>query len=72
MLILFMILVVFGGLFWLAFQITGAILVALIWLCVKLPIATMLLALGIICFCTILLIPVGIGLWKAAIRLLLP
>ena len=72
MFILFMILVIFGGLFWLAFQITGAILVAWIWLCVKLPIATMLLALGIICCCTILLIPVGIGLCKAGIRMLLP
>lgn len=54
------------------FKLTGALLAALFWLCIKLPIACFVLALAIIFCCTIILIPVGIGLFKVGVRLLMP
>lgn len=45
--------------FWLGFHITGALLSAAIWLFVKLPLAIIMACLGLVCFVTILLIPIG-------------
>ena len=55
-----------------AFKLTGALLAACIWLFIEIPLATMILVLGIVCCCTIILIPIGFGLFKAAIKLLIP
>ena len=52
--------------FWFAFKITGAVLSAVIWLVIKLPIAMIIFCLGIVCCATLLLIPVGIKLFKLA------
>lgn len=54
------------------FKITGALLSACIWLFIVVPLAAVIWVLGIICCCTIILIPVGIGLFKAGFRLLVP
>ena len=57
-------------LFGIAYKITGAILKACVWLLILLPIGLILL--GVIFCCTIILIPVGIGIIKAGIRMILP
>ena len=56
--------VVLEAVFGLAFHITGAILMALFWM-LKLPIALVLWVLGAVCCCTVILIPVGLILFKA-------
>ena len=59
-------------LFGLAFKLTGALLKACFWLFISLPIGLVLGGLGIVCCCTIILIPVGIGLFKAGIHVIIP
>ena len=54
-------------LFGIAYKITGAILKACVWLLILLPIGLILSG-----CCTIILIPVGIGIIKAGIRMILP
>jgi hypothetical protein len=63
-------LAVLAGFFWVGFQVTGAMLSALIWLVIKLPIATVVFCLGLACCATLLLIPVGLKLFGAAGRIL--
>lgn len=53
-------------LFWVGFKVTGALLTAFIWLAIKLPIAIVIFCLGLACCATLLLIPVGIKLFKVA------
>ncbi len=53
-------------LFWLGFHITGALLSAAIWLFVKLPLAIIMACLGLVCFVTILLIPIGDKCFKCS------
>ncbi len=72
MICLLLILVVLTMLLGIGFKLTGALLAALFWLCIKLPIACLVLALAIIFCCTIILIPVGIALFKFGVTLLLP
>lgn len=59
-------------LFGIAYKITGAILKACVWLLILLPIGLILSGVGEIFCCTIILIPVGIGIIKAGIRMILP
>ncbi len=63
-------LAVLAGFFWVGFKVTGAMLSALIWLVIKLPIAVVVFCLGIACCATLLLIPVGLKLFGAAGRIL--
>lgn len=72
MICLLLILTVVTVLLGIGFKLTGALLAALFWLCIKLPIACLVLALAIIFCCTIILIPVGIALFKVGIGLLIP
>lgn len=51
-------------LFWLGFKITGAFLKAFIWLFILLPIALVVWSFGIALCCTLILIPVGVILFK--------
>lgn len=46
-------------LLWLGFRVTGAMLSAAVWLFIKLPFAIIIACLGLTCYMTILLIPVG-------------
>ncbi len=64
------ILAVLALLFGIGYIVTGVILKALIWLGVLLPISILLFGLGIICCCTIILIPVGLKLFEAALHIL--
>ena len=59
-------------LFGIAYKITGAILKACVWQLILLPIGLILSGVGEIFCCTIILIPVGIGIIKAGIRMILP
>lgn len=69
-LIIIGIVVILGGLFGLAFSITGALIGALLWV-LKLPVALALWIVGIVCCCTIILIPVGLLLFKTGSILLI-
>ncbi len=57
-------------LFWIGFRITGALLMACLWLFVLLPLAILIGFLGLLCCCTILLIPVGLRLFETGWRML--
>lgn len=46
-------------LFWLCFKFTSVMFSVFFWLFIKLPCAIILAGLGVVCFVTILLIPVG-------------
>ncbi|MCQ2538645.1 MAG: hypothetical protein MJ124_09620 [Lachnospiraceae bacterium] len=70
--ILFVVLVMFCVLFGIGFAITGFILSALFWALVKLPLSLICFSLGLACCCTLILIPLGVGLFKVGARLLLP
>ena len=59
-------------LFGIAYKITGAILKACVWLLILLPIGLILSGVGVIFCCTIILIPVGIGIIKTGFRMILP
>lgn len=56
----------------LAFKLTGAVLKAVLWVFIFLPIALVLWALAVVCCCTLILIPVGVFLFKAGMELLIP
>ena len=64
------IVVILGAAFGLAFSLTGAVVAACLWL-LKLPIVLVMWILGAACCCTILLIPVGLLLFKAGGALLI-
>lgn len=55
---------------WIGLKITGALLMALLWLVVALPVSAVVILLGLACCCTILLIPLGIWLMGAGLRIL--
>lgn len=57
-------------LFWIGFKITGALFKAFIWLFILLPIAICIWGLGLLCCCTIILIPIGTKLFKAGSSIL--
>ncbi|MCI5493772.1 MAG: hypothetical protein MR425_06550 [Lachnospiraceae bacterium] len=56
----------------LAFKLTGALLKACLWLFVFVPVGLFLACLGILCCCTLILIPVGISLLKTCMRVIIP
>ncbi len=47
-------------LLWLGYHLAGALLSALIWLCIKLPCAIIIGSFGIMCCALIVLIPIGL------------
>lgn len=57
---------------WIGFKLTGALLSAAVWLFIRIPLALAAFVLGLVLCCTIILIPAGICLVKAGIRLALP
>lgn len=65
-------LIVISLLVGMAFSITGALLTGLIWLIVKIPIGLILIVLGAAMCCTILLIPLGFGMIKGGVKLIIP
>lgn len=72
---MFNLIILFGilsVLFWLGFKVTGALFAALLWLFFKLPLALCLICLGLLCFVTILFIPLGKGCFHLANILVFP
>ncbi len=69
---LFVILLVLFVLFWVGLKITGAILAAFFWLFIRLPLALFIWALGICFVCTLLLIPIGVRVFRLGTRVILP
>lgn len=59
-------------LLWIGYKVTGALLSGMIWLCIKLPLALMLIALGMVCCITLILIPLGIKCISLGFKLLIP
>jgi len=57
---------------WLGYKITGALLSGVIWLCIKLPLALMLIALGTVCCIILILIPIGVKCISLGFKLLIP
>ncbi len=59
-------------LLWIGYKLTGAVLQACIWLFIKVPLAAVVAVLGLVCCCTLILIPIGLRLFKTALKLLIP
>lgn len=59
-------------LFGIGFSITGLLIGTVFWVAVRLPLSIMCFAVGLVCCVTIILIPLGLLLFKLGIRLLLP
>ena len=59
-------------LLWIGFTITGGLLLTGFWLFIKVPLALILFFLAVIFCLTIILIPLGIVLFKVGLRLLIP
>lgn len=72
MILIFVILALLTFLFWLGFKITGALFKALFWLVVLLPITLVIWALALVCCCTLILIPIGLKLFKLGGKILIP
>ncbi|MBD5550266.1 MAG: hypothetical protein HDQ96_03690 [Lachnospiraceae bacterium] len=60
------------GLLWLGFKMTGALLKACIWLFILVPLAIGIWGIALICCCTLILIPIGIRLFTAGMRVIIP
>ncbi len=65
-------LIVLGILFWCGFKITGALLTTCLWLFIGIPLAVGIMIVGLVLCCTIILLPLGIGCFKAGLKLLVP
>lgn len=72
MISLFIGLVILFAMLWLGYKVTGVLIMAFIWLFIKLPIAVVLFALALVCCCTIILIPVAGSLFKTSVKLAVP
>ena len=59
-------------LLWVGFKLTGALLSACVWLFVEVPISFVAWGIGLACCCTIILIPLGLWLFKFGFKLLVP
>jgi len=70
MLIALLIIICLGVAFGIGFSITGALVLALLFV-IKLPVTLILWVLGAVCCCTILLIPLGLILFKTGSVILL-
>ncbi len=60
------------GMLWLGFKVTGALFAACFWLFIEVPLSLAMWAIGLACCCTLILIPVGLWLFKNGFKLLVP
>lgn len=58
-------------LLWIGYHLTGALLAALLWLCIKLPCAIIVGCLGIVCCASMLLIPIGLRCFQSVLCILI-
>ena len=54
------------------FKLTGALIGAVFWSLVEIPLGIVAMAIGLALCCTIILLPLGIGCMKAGVRLIVP
>ena len=54
------------------FRLTGALLAAVFWTVVQIPLGLVAMTIGLALCCTIMLLPIGIGCMKAGVRLIVP
>lgn len=59
-------------LLWLGFKMTGALLKACIWLFILVPLAIGIWGVALVCCCTLILIPIGIKLFTAGMKVIIP
>ena len=72
MLTFIILMAILSGLFWLGFKMTGAVLKACIWLFILVPLAVGIWGFALLCCCTLILIPIGIRLFVAGLRVIMP
>lgn len=72
MITLMIILLVLCLLFGLGYAITGFALKTVFWVVVKLPLSLICFAFGLVCCCTLILIPLGFALFALGVKILLP
>ena len=56
---------------WIGFCLTGALLKACVWLFVLVPLVIVIWVLALVCCCTIILIPIGVRLFKLGLDIIL-
>ncbi|MDD3238760.1 MAG: hypothetical protein PHW47_01465 [Lachnospira sp.] len=71
-LIILVLLAILALIFWIGFHIFGAALLVFGWMFIKIPIAFVVFILGLVCCCTLILIPIGFMLFKLGVHLLIP
>lgn len=54
------------------FRLTGALIAAVFWTVIEIPLGIAAMAIGLALCCTIILLPIGIGCMKAGVRLIVP
>lgn len=59
-------------LLYIGIRLTGFFLRAVLWMTVEIPLSIISFVLGLICCCTLILIPVGIWFFRISFRLLIP
>ncbi len=72
MITLFLLLLFICCLIGVGIHLTGALLMALVWIFIRLPLSIVFLSVGIVLCCTIILIPVGVMMIKGGCRLMMP
>lgn len=72
LLMLFVMLFVLMFLVGIGFRLTGALLAAVFWTVIEIPLGLVAMAIGFALCCTIILLPLGLGCMKAGVRLIVP
>ena len=54
------------------FRLTGALLAAVFWTVIEIPLGIAAMIIGLAFCCTIILLPLGLGCMKAGVRLIVP
>ena len=72
LLIIFVMLFVLMFLVGIGFRLTGALLAAVFWTVIEIPLGLVVMIIGLALCCTIILLPLGIGCMKAGVRLIVP
>ena len=72
LLIIFVMLFVLMFLVGIGFRLTGALLAAVFWTVIEIPLGLVAMIIGMALCCTIILLPLGIGCMKAGVRLIVP
>ena len=72
LLMFFVMLFVLMFLVGIGFRLTGALLAAVFWTVIEIPIGLVAMIIGLALCCTIILLPLGLGCMKAGVRLIVP